>query len=297
MNPSLTPGPEEGAGDAPADESLSTGDQPPPPAPETAGGELPEIPDLLVQTERAPSPYPLGLTLLLVAATYISAMMGTGFATLVFYLPSRGRVQLLLVSLLIGHILGIWAGVRSLNLLRRVARRTPEELGISVEGDLVEKVRQGIGIYFMSLPGYLFFTLLLTTLTEYYGVKVEQKTVQEMVKQVMGNPGAIVLFFLLAAVAAPVWEELIFRGLLYPAVRARWGMWAGMLGTGFLFAMMHETGQVLHDPRTFLFPIFYLGCVLAYVRDRTGSVVPGMVVHALHNTVALAVSLLYRQQI
>jgi membrane protease YdiL (CAAX protease family) len=236
------------------------------------------------------------LAFALVAATYLAAATGSGIAGLALYVYSGRKIGLLLVSLLVGHLLGIGIGVRSLRFLRRVSRRAPGELGLSTD-HLFAKVRQGLGIYLLALPGYLFFAVLLTALSQRYGFKYEQPTVQNIVRQVTGSPGAVVLFFLLAAVAAPVWEELIFRGLLYSALRARWGMWPGILVTAFLFALMHETGRVLHDPRTFLFPILYLGCVLAYVREKTESVVPGMAVHALHNVVALTVSLMFRQPV
>ena len=86
-------------------------------------------------------------------------------------------------------------------------------------------------------------------------------------------------------IAAPVVEELLFRGLGFSLLE-RYGRWPAILAIGIAFALWH--GLVLALPLLFAF-----GAGLAYMRSRTGSVYPGIVFHALFNAlqVALAVSL------
>jgi len=92
-------------------------------------------------------------------------------------------------------------------------------------------------------------------------------------------------------IGAPLSEELLFRGLLYSSLRTRWSAVPSILVTAVLFAYLHEPYRIFTDPRAFPLPILYLGIVLGLARERTSSVVPGMVMHALNNALAFALSM------
>ena len=77
----------------------------------------------------------------------------------------------------------------------------------------------------------------------------------------------------------PFVEELTYRGLGYSLLE-RFGRWPAILVVGVLFGLAH--GLILSLP-----VIAAFGCVLAWIRARTRSVVPGMVLHAAFNLVAL----------
>lgn len=85
------------------------------------------------------------------------------------------------------------------------------------------------------------------------------------------------LVFLLAAVAAPIVEETMFRGLLYSALRARFGVAIGAMLSAAVFAGVHPT-----LPGGFL-PIWVIGVALALVYERRGSLLPGIILHGIHN--------------
>ena len=80
---------------------------------------------------------------------------------------------------------------------------------------------------------------------------------------------------------APFVEELLFRGLGYGLLTPFVGPWPAILVTGVAFGLAH--GLVLGLPVLSIF-----GITLGWLRWQTGSVYPGMVVHALFNAVALA---------
>ena len=80
----------------------------------------------------------------------------------------------------------------------------------------------------------------------------------------------------------PFVEELTYRGLGF-SLLARFGRWPAILLVGILFGLAH--GLVVSLPIIVAF-----GCVLAWIRDRTGTVVPGMVLHATFNLIALVVA-------
>lgn len=90
-----------------------------------------------------------------------------------------------------------------------------------------------------------------------------------------------------AAVGAPIAEELLFRGLLFGVVRdTRLGLSGTLVTTAALWAALHMQYSLYG-----LIAIFFIGIYLGWLRERTGSLIPPMVCHALYNgaiVVALA---------
>ena len=81
------------------------------------------------------------------------------------------------------------------------------------------------------------------------------------------------------AVLAPVFEELTFRGLGFSLLR-RYGEWTTIVAVGLLFGLAHGLVEALPFLAAF-------GMGLAFLRSRTGSVFPGMIVHGIFNATAL----------
>jgi uncharacterized protein len=94
--------------------------------------------------------------------------------------------------------------------------------------------------------------------------------------------GAFVAFFLVVTFVAPFVEELTYRGLGYTLL-APYGTWVAILVTGFLFGAAH--GLLVALPVLTIF-----GIVVGWLRSRTESVYPPMLVHAVFNGTALLVS-------
>ena len=85
--------------------------------------------------------------------------------------------------------------------------------------------------------------------------------------------------FVLFAVIAPFVEELTFRGSGQSLLRFL-GRWPSILIVGVLFGLAHGLVEAL-------LVLVALGVALAWLRDRTDSVLPGMLVHAFFNGAAL----------
>jgi membrane protease YdiL (CAAX protease family) len=98
------------------------------------------------------------------------------------------------------------------------------------------------------------------------------------------HAGAFAANVVLLAVIAPIVEELTFRGAGQSLLRFL-GSTPSILLVGVTFGLAHGLLEAL----LVLVPF---GIALAWLRDRTDSVVPGMVVHALFNGAALAAAVL-----
>jgi membrane protease YdiL (CAAX protease family) len=97
---------------------------------------------------------------------------------------------------------------------------------------------------------------------------------------VWGGGGDAALAVLSAVVAAPFFEEVIFRGLLYATFRRRFGFLASALASALIFAAAHGYGWVG------LVSVLWSGLVWAWAYERTRSLVPGMLAHAAVNLLA-----------
>lgn len=83
------------------------------------------------------------------------------------------------------------------------------------------------------------------------------------------------LTLLVVGLAVPFGEELLFRGLLYTWLR-RWGFAVAAVGSALIFGLYHGVNVVL--PATVV-----LGLILAFAYERSGSIWPAVVGHALYN--------------
>jgi membrane protease YdiL (CAAX protease family) len=85
--------------------------------------------------------------------------------------------------------------------------------------------------------------------------------------------------FVLVAGFVPIVEELVFRGAGYTLLE-RFGAPAAIIGSGLLFGLAHGLLRAL--------PILVaFGVGLAWLRYRTNSVVPCIIVHAVFNAISL----------
>ena len=111
-----------------------------------------------------------------------------------------------------------------------------------------------------------------------YGLGVT--TQGEQISQLFGMLDSPGWFFVVGAILAPLVEEIFFRGFLFQGFRAQFGWVKSMLLSSAIFGMAHL------DPAA-LIPTFILGCLLAFLYQRSNSVWPGVILHALVNTVGL----------
>jgi ABC-2 type transport system permease protein/sodium transport system permease protein len=100
--------------------------------------------------------------------------------------------------------------------------------------------------------------------------------------------GLPVVLATLAVVPAVV-EELFFRGYLYNGLRAAGGTRVAVAASAVLFGVLHVLAGTPSWER--LLTTTLLGLLLGWVRARSGSVFPGIVLHACHNGLLLVVAL------
>jgi membrane protease YdiL (CAAX protease family) len=94
--------------------------------------------------------------------------------------------------------------------------------------------------------------------------------------------GPVPVQVLLIVVAAATAEELCFRGMLFGGLRERMPRLLAALVSGVIFGGLHALTGISAVP-----PLIAFGFILALLYEKTGSIVPGILLHMLNNSVAL----------
>ncbi|MDQ0172546.1 CPBP family intramembrane glutamic endopeptidase [Paenibacillus tundrae] len=89
-----------------------------------------------------------------------------------------------------------------------------------------------------------------------------------------------------AGIVSPIYEEIFYRGFIFRWLRTRVSMSWAIVISSLIFTAAHY-------PTMNAMPVnFISGVVLAWTYERTGSVVPGMIVHGVFNTIAVLLTAL-----
>lgn len=137
--------------------------------------------------------------------------------------------------------------------------------------------RRAMGLVLLALLVFLFFS-------ELWAVILNESEKEKLLEQLGANETALLLVLsaLLTTAIAPICEETLFRGYIFPAL-SKWKGWlAGALITGVLFGGVHFGSAPVID----LVPLGVLGFLLCLLYRRTGSLYPGIATHSLNNSIA-----------
>ncbi len=101
------------------------------------------------------------------------------------------------------------------------------------------------------------------------------------------------LFMAMAVLVAPLVEETVFRGYLYPLFAKYFGVATSVIVTGVLFGLMH--GAQLGWTWGLVSVLIAVGVIFTFVRARTGSVFASFLLHLGYNSMIAAVTILGTQ--
>ncbi|MGA0111615.1 MAG: CPBP family intramembrane glutamic endopeptidase [Chthoniobacterales bacterium] len=127
------------------------------------------------------------------------------------------------------------------------------------------------------------YPLLLLVQAMVFGASGGEVTPQDVVEflQSAESPRDRAAVLVMAIVVAPLAEEFIFRGYLYPVGKKYLGGFAAAMVTAALFAVLH--GHTASLPA-----LFTLALCLVLSYEKTGSLLVPMIMHAVFNAVSVA---------
>ena len=161
-----------------------------------------------------------------------------------------------------------------------------ELLGLNVPG-LRRAIGLGLVVGLLVIPAALLLNNASALLMKLLHLTPEEQPTLKVL-QVSAGVGQRVWFGLAAILVAPLVEEVLFRGILYPAIkqlgRPRLAFW----GTSILFAAIHA------NLMTFI-PLTVFAMVLIVLYERTDSLMAPITAHCLFNAVNFCLFLLEPQ--
>jgi uncharacterized protein len=137
----------------------------------------------------------------------------------------------------------------------------------------------GFGAYFAV---YITLVAIASALIPSFNINQQQ----DVGFQNTTNALQLFMAFISLVVLPPIAEEIIFRGFLFKGLRNQWSFKVATLVTSVMFAAPHLIEGVGGLLWVGALDTFVLSIVLCYLRERTGSLIPGMGVHALKNGIA-----------
>ena len=135
-----------------------------------------------------------------------------------------------------------------------------------------DAVFQGIRGWLTIVPFVLLISLIMNNLIE------NQNGSNPLLEIVLNNNNflSFILLFLTTTLLAPLFEEIIFRGILLPTLSRDFGIILGILSSAFIFALAHlSLGEMP--------PLFVLGIGLGITRIASGSLLSSVIMHSLWN--------------
>ncbi len=137
-------------------------------------------------------------------------------------------------------------------------------------------------MYFFSGCGLAIFVAIASSRIK----NVDHVPIQELFKS---RTGAMLLMAM-AVFVAPLVEETVFRGYLYPLFAKSLGVLPGILITGLLFGLMH--GAQLGWTWGLVALLTLVGVIFTFARARTGTVVASFLLHLGYNSMIAVTSVI-----
>jgi len=150
-----------------------------------------------------------------------------------------------------------------------------KRLGLSAS-NFFRDVFVGIASYIALMPILAGALLLVVGLANALNYKPPMEPILKLFLKERSMP-FLLYSTIFVTLCGPIMEEIFFRGFMYSAFKKKAGVIGAIIASSFLFS-------VLHTSVVGFLPIMVLGALLAYLYERTGSLIPSITVHIIHNT-------------
>jgi membrane protease YdiL (CAAX protease family) len=152
---------------------------------------------------------------------------------------------------------------------------TWRDILVSRQESVLKVVGIGLGIGVLAVPLTLILLNASVQIIKIFQLPPEKQTVVTVLENTV-EPAKRVWFALAALVLAPTIEETFFRGIIYPYLKQRIGLWYAVSITSILFAAIHFNVVIF-------IPLVFLGFVLTWLYERTDSLLTPILTHAVFN--------------
>jgi hypothetical protein len=123
---------------------------------------------------------------------------------------------------------------------------------------------------------------VLAVVTSVLGVLLHEPDVVNPVSDLISNRASLIVVGLFVTLIGPVYEELFFRGFLYPLLAKSFGAAAGIVLSTLPFALLH--GMQYRWAWQPIVLVGVAGLVFGFARHKTCSTAAAAILHCGYNT-------------
>lgn len=148
----------------------------------------------------------------------------------------------------------------------------------------------GVGVltWFISFPTISVLSLLFDmVLKAFWGMGVYEQNAVQFLKLMASSPTMLVIALLSILIAAPVIEELMFRGCLQSWLRRRLGTKAAILLASLCFALFHFATSQSYGNVPVIVTLFGFSCFLGFIYEKQGSLYASIGLHMAFNSASV----------
>ncbi len=135
-------------------------------------------------------------------------------------------------------------------------------------------------------PVYLLSGVLLAVTVAAVSTLIPKPEGRLPIEALLEDKVSVLLMALFGVLVAPVAEEIVFRGFIYPVFERAHGTVAAVLLTSLAFSFVHGMQYGWRWQNLLL--LLGVGVVFGFMRARTGSVLPSTLIHASYNATLFA---------
>ena len=204
----------------------------------------------------------------------------------ILHLITKGKIDKNLFMVLNTSLMDIFAIGAVIYFITKKYKQNLSSIGLSGK-KITDAVLVGIKSYLGMLPVILIVLFIIIWLSNIFNYQPPIQPIFELFLQ-EERSALVMCLTIFVTLVGPIAEEIFFRGFAYRALREKLGVFKAIALTSLVFA-------ALHTNLVGFFPILILGILLAYLAQKTNSIIPSITVHVLHNTVILSFLLLTKK--
>ncbi|MEA2012190.1 MAG: type II CAAX endopeptidase family protein [Verrucomicrobiota bacterium] len=208
----------------------------------------------------------------------------------VFFLFNLGeyfKTSSLFIRVLLSVVPMEFAGIGSifLFLFYKVERgKRAEKLGLNEKGNKTSIVKRAAKRLLFVYPVSIAITLITLTMLNLFDYVPQGNPIMKIFSKAT-QPETIILLIILATIAAPICEEIIFRCIIFESFNFTLNKRISMILTSIIFASIHMVPEQIPA-------LFFLAIILQKERNRTGNLYAAIAIHMLFNLTSLSLFIL-----
>ena len=183
--------------------------------------------------------------------------------------PTVGRVIVSALLFQVVLLAMIWRFLREQNI------RWSE--GFGLRRDVVNALGLGALVIGVFLPIAALLQGAAISVMKHFNIETPMQTVLQALLN-SSSPGAIAALGAVTVLVAPLAEELLFRGILYPTIKQLGFPRAAVWGTSVLFALIHNNLAAF-------VPLMLMAIVLVWLYEKSDNLLAPIAAHVIFNAV------------